>query len=304
MGVLGRLLDARNTVEGKVLSVIMAVLLVVSTFNVSAWAAEKSEDAVADVATEVNDKPAPAADDQVKPVEADKAQPAQEQKAPEAEAEKAASQLETPAPRPEAEPEAAPAAPAEEKAADVTLKLKLQNAAVTYGGKTLKADAKELTVPADQVLKFTVAADEGFELAAAKAVTLTSAAGVQCELAANAAGEYTVAAEKVEAGAVLAVTAVATVADEPEAPVVTEPATPAPTQPETPADDPAEQPGETTVPETPVTSEPEAPTVSDAVEGIFDALGFGSSTLEITDENNNKKNLTVEVGGNPGPEVQ
>lgn len=42
MSVLGRLVDARNTVEGKVLSVFMATLLIVSTFNVSAWAAEKS----------------------------------------------------------------------------------------------------------------------------------------------------------------------------------------------------------------------------------------------------------------------
>ena len=61
MSVLSRLADARNTAEGKALSVIMASLLVVSTFNVTAWASDAAQETSQDVVTEVSDKKAPRA---------------------------------------------------------------------------------------------------------------------------------------------------------------------------------------------------------------------------------------------------
>ena len=85
--------------------------------------------------------------------------------------------------------------------ADVTLKVKAQNATVTYNGKDA---AIELVVPADKDVKFTVKAADGFTLGAA-AVKLADAKG-ETTLTPNA-GEYTVAADRVADGATIVVTA-------------------------------------------------------------------------------------------------
>lgn len=85
--------------------------------------------------------------------------------------------------------------------ADVTLKVKAQNATVTYNGNDA---ATELVVPADKDVKFTVKAADGFTLGAA-AVKLADAKG-ETTLTPNA-GEYTVAADRVADGATIVVTA-------------------------------------------------------------------------------------------------
>ena len=85
--------------------------------------------------------------------------------------------------------------------ADVTLKVKAQNATVTYNDKDA---ATELVVPAGKDAKFTVKAADGFTLGAA-AVKLSDAKG-ETTLTPNA-GEYTVAADRVADGATIVVTA-------------------------------------------------------------------------------------------------
>ena len=85
--------------------------------------------------------------------------------------------------------------------ADATLKVKAQNATVTYNGNDV---ATELVVPAGKDVKFTVKAANGFTLDAA-AVKLTDAKG-ETTLTPNA-GEYTVAADRVADGATVVVTA-------------------------------------------------------------------------------------------------
>lgn len=245
MSVLSRLADARNTAEGKALSVIMASLLVVSTFNVTAWASDAAQETSQDVVTEVSDKKAPEQEPAQTPepekkpeAKAPEAQPAPEAEKPAVEAQpeaeapvaetsgdKTTASLENPAPRPEAEqPAKAPAAPAEDEApSTATLKLQVTGAEITYDGKPVAANAQELTVPSGEDAKFTVAAEEGFQLSG-QSVQLLSPAGVKCTLAPNAAGEYVIAAEKAETGATIVVTA-DPVAQEPEAPAE-EPATP------------------------------------------------------------------------------
>ena len=104
--------------------------------------------------------------------------------------------------------------------ADATLKVKAQNATVTYNGNDV---ATELVVPADKDVKFTVKAADGFTLGAA-AVKLADAKG-ETTLTPNA-GEYTVAADRVADGATIVVTAEA-VAGSTNTDAV-EPSTPAP----------------------------------------------------------------------------
>ena len=102
----------------------------------------------------------------------------------------------------------------------MTLKVKAQNATVTYNGNDV---ATELVVPADKDVKFTVKAADGFTLGAA-AVKLADAKG-ETTLTPNA-GEYTVAADRVADGATIVVTAEA-VAGSTNTDAV-EPSTPAP----------------------------------------------------------------------------
>ncbi len=329
MSVLGRLVDARNTVEGKVLSVFMAALLIVSTFNVSAWAAEKSQESSETLVTEVNDKQAP---EQPK-AEPEKpaAQPEADKPATEPEVEKTTAQLENATPRPEAEaPAQAPAAPVEEKAADVALKLKVQDATLTYDGKAVAADAKELTVPAGKDVKFTVAAADGFQLGA-KAVKLVNAATLTYDGKAVAADakeltvpagkdvKFTVAAAdgfQLGAKAVKLVNAAgveceltansageytvpaekleagATIQVTAEPVVAEEPA--APTQPATPVvptDDPTEPSDEPATPEVPEAPSDSATTEPGTILDNFLDIFGGGSTLSITDEDGNSSVL-------------
>ena len=108
----------------------------------------------------------------------------------------------------------------EDVPADVTIKVKAQNATVTYNGKDAAA---EFVAPAGKDVKFTVKAADGYTLGAA-AVKLTDAKG-ETTLTPNA-GEYTVAADRVADGATVVVTAEAVAGSANTG--AAEPSTPAP----------------------------------------------------------------------------
>ena len=318
MGVLRRMADARNTVEGKVLSVLMATLLVVSTFNVSAWAADKAEDTTStDMTTEVNDKQEPAKAPEPEKPAAQPEQKAEPQKdateEPKAETKEQPEQLQTPAQRPETEQPAAIPAPVEQKAADVALKLKIADATLTYGGRAVAKDATELVVPAGKDVRLTAKAADGF-LLGEKAVKLVDAAGAESVIAPNAEGAYIIAADKVAAGATIVVSAEAVVAEEPEAPAdepATEPAEPtAPAEPATPA---TPEPATPTTPkpaepQTPAAPTTEQPDILDKVGGIVDDIigGFtgGSSTLSVLESGKGTENDPYVYTAFPGETIE
>ena len=139
-------------------------------------------------------------------------------------------------------------------AADVTLKVKAQNATVTYNGNDA---ATELVVPADKDVKFTVKAADGFTLGAA-AVKLADAKG-ETTLTPNA-GEYTVAADRVADGATIVVTAEA-VAGSTNTDAA-EPSTPAPST----------ELGE------------KMEMAKSVITSVFESVFGGTSTLDVTGE--------------------
>ena len=139
-------------------------------------------------------------------------------------------------------------------AADVTLKVKAQNATVTYNGNDA---ATELVVPADKDVKFTVKATDGFTLGAA-AVKLADAKG-ETTLTPNA-GEYTVAADRVADGATIVVTAEA-VAGSTNTDAA-EPSTPAPST----------ELGE------------KMEMAKSVITSVFESVFGGTSTLDVTGE--------------------
>ena len=139
-------------------------------------------------------------------------------------------------------------------AADVTLKVKAQNATVTYNGNDA---ATELVVPADKDAKFTVKAADGFTLGAA-AVKLADAKG-ETTLTPNA-GEYTVAADRVADGATIVVTAEA-VAGSTNTDAA-EPSTPAPST----------ELGE------------KMEMAKSVITSVFESVFGGTSTLDVTGE--------------------
>ena len=152
-------------------------------------------------------------------------------------------------------------------AADVTLKVKAQNATVTYNGNDA---ATELVVPADKDVKFTVKAADGFTLGAA-AVKLADAKG-ETTLTPNA-GEYTVAADRVADGATIVVTAEA-VAGSTNTDAA-EPSTPAPST----------ELGE------------KMEMAKSVVTSIIDSVFGGTSTLAITGENTVAVGETIQLSG-------
>ena len=139
-------------------------------------------------------------------------------------------------------------------AADVTLKVKAQNATVTYNGNDA---ATELVVPADKDVKFTVKAADGFTLGAA-AVKLADAKG-ETTLTPNA-GEYTVAADRVADGVTIVVTAEA-VAGSTNTDAA-EPSTPAPST----------ELGE------------KMEMAKSVITSVFESVFGGTSTLDVTGE--------------------
>ena len=151
--------------------------------------------------------------------------------------------------------------------ADVTLKVKAQNATVTYNGNDA---ATELVVPADKDVKFTVKAADGFTLGAA-AAKLADAKG-ETTLTPNA-GEYTVAADRVADGATIVVTAEAVAGS----------ANTDAAEPSTPA--PSTELGE------------KMEMAKSVVTSIIDSVFGGTSTLAITGENTVAVGETIQLSG-------
>ena len=154
--------------------------------------------------------------------------------------------------------------------ADVTLKVKAQNATVTYNGNDV---ATELVVPADKDVKFTIKAANGFTLGAA-AVKLTDAKG-ETTLTPNA-GEYTVAADRVADGATVVVTAEAVAGS----------ANTDAAEPSTPA--PSTELGE------------KMEMAKSVVTTIIDSVFGGTSTLTITGEDKVAVGKTISLTSNKG----
>ena len=154
--------------------------------------------------------------------------------------------------------------------ADVTLKVKAQDATVTYNGNDV---ATELVVPAGKDVKFTVRAADGFTLGAA-AVKLADAKG-ETTLVANA-GEYTVAADRVADGATVVVTAEAVAGS----------ANTDAAEPSTPA--PSTELGE------------KMETAKSVVTSIIDSVFGGTSTLAITGEDKVAVGKTISLTSNKG----
>ena len=154
--------------------------------------------------------------------------------------------------------------------ADVTLKVKAQNATVTYNGNDV---ATELVVPADKDVKFTVKAADGFTLGAA-AVKLADAKG-ETTLTPNA-GEYTVAADRVADGATVVVTAEAVAGS----------ANTDAAEPSTPA--PSTELGE------------KMEMAKSVVTSIIDSVFGGTSTLDVTGEKLVAVGNTITLTSNQG----
>ena len=154
--------------------------------------------------------------------------------------------------------------------ADVTLKVKAQNATVTYNGKDA---ATELVVPADKDVKFTVKAADGFTLGAA-AVKLADAKG-ETTLTPNA-GEYTVAADRVADGATIVVAAEA----------ATGSANTDAAEPSTPA--PSTELGE------------KMEMAKSVITSVFESVFGGTSTLAITGDDKVAVGKTITLTGNGG----
>ena len=154
--------------------------------------------------------------------------------------------------------------------ADVTLKVKAQNATVTYNGNDV---ATELVVPVGKDVKFTVKAADGFTLGAA-AVKLADAKG-ETTLTPNA-GEYTVAADRVADGATVVVTAEAVAGS----------ANTDAAEPSTPA--PSTELGE------------KMEMAKSVITSVFESVFGGTSTLDVTGEQLVAVGNTITLTSNQG----
>lgn len=186
MRTIARFMDARNTAEGKFLSVLLSVLLVFSFLNVTMFTDYAGAD------------PNEASEENSLPVEEPEfTEP--EATAEEPEAEKASGEVTTPAPVEEKQEAAVEEEPA---ATDVEVELQLVDATIAYDGADY-GDGDKLVAPLGEDLKFSVKAAEGSKVEASATVD-----GQDVALAPEADGAYVVKADKVtESLAVIAVVA-------------------------------------------------------------------------------------------------
>lgn len=186
MRTITRFMDARNTAEGKFLSVLLSVLLVFSFLNVTMFTDYAGAD------------PNEASEENSLPVEEPEfTEP--EATAEEPEAEKASGEVTTPAPVEEKQEAAVEEEPA---ATDVEVELQLVDATIAYDGADY-GDGDKLVAPLGEDLKFSVKAAEGSKVEASATVD-----GQDVALAPEADGAYVVKADKVtESLAVIAVVA-------------------------------------------------------------------------------------------------
>lgn len=204
MGMLERLSDARGTLEGKIVAVVLAILLVLPVATVTAFAGDhdgeqadagsESTQAVETVIEEVPDQGATS----VTKTEGTQT-PAPEASVPETST------------TPEvATPEETPETPVvEEEALDAVLALNLdEGATVLYNGNTYDVYSDEMKVPADQEVKFVAKAQLGFALVDEAPAVLVAFDGTETDLDLDASGAYTVTPEQVAQELVLQVHAV------------------------------------------------------------------------------------------------
>ena len=186
MRTITRFMAARNTAEGKFLSVLLSVLLVFSFLNVTMFTDYAGAD------------PNEASEENSLPVEEPEfTEP--EATAEEPEAEKASGEVTTPAPVEEKQEAAVEEEPA---ATDVEVELQLVDATIAYDGADY-GDGDKLVAPLGEDLKFSVKAAEGSKVEASATVD-----GQDVALAPEADGAYVVKADKVtESLAVIAVVA-------------------------------------------------------------------------------------------------
>lgn len=153
MRTIARFMDARNTAEGKFLSVLLSVLLVFSFLNVTMFTDYAGAD------------PNEASEENSLTVEEPEfTEPATTAEEPEAE--KASEEVTTPTPVEEKQETAVEEEPA---ATDVEVELQLVDATIVYDG-TDYGDGDKLVAPLCEDLKFSVKAAEGAEVMVAATI--------------------------------------------------------------------------------------------------------------------------------------
>lgn len=153
MRTIARFMDARNTAEGKFLSVLLSVLLVFSFLNVTMFTDYAGADP--NEGSEENS---------LHVEEPEFTEP--EATAEEPEAEKASEEVTTPAPAEEKQETVVEEEPA---ATDVEVELQLVDATITYEGADY-GDGDKLVAPLGEDLKFSVEAAEGAEVKVAATI--------------------------------------------------------------------------------------------------------------------------------------
>lgn len=197
MRTIARFMDARNTAEGKFLSVLLSVLLVFSFLNVTMFTDYAGAD------------PNEAGEENSLPVEEPEfTEP--EDTAEEAEAEKASEEVTTPAPVEQKQETAVEEEPA---ATDVEVELQLVDATIAYKGAEY-GDGDSLVAPLGEDLEFAVKAAEGAEVRVAATI-----GDEDVVLSPEADGSYVLKGDRVtDALAVIGVVAEIPEADQAEEP--------------------------------------------------------------------------------------
>ena len=171
-------------------------------------------------------------------------------------------------------------APATQEPTEATVKLDLSKSRITYLDKDVAKDQKTLTVPTNEDLKFSVTADNDFEVKSVKTVV----DGVESSpLKANENDEYKISADDLTDGMTIKVETEAAPEEEPE----------------TPADDQTPSKDETIVDDqTPAEEEDES---EETVEG--DAKSTDEETTVVEDEATVEEGEPVEEPTPEDPEV-
>lgn len=203
MGMLERLSDARGTLEGKIVAVVLAILLVLPVATVTAFAGDQDgnqvdtgSESTQTTETVIEEVPDQGSMSVTKTEEAQTPTPDPETSVPETsttpEATTPEETLETPV--------------VEEEALDAVLALNLdQGATVLYNGNVYTVYSDEMKVPANQDTVFAVGVNDGFKIAENAPVSLVAFDGSETELMVDANGLYAISPDQVAQGLVLQV---------------------------------------------------------------------------------------------------
>ncbi|MEG0791361.1 MAG: InlB B-repeat-containing protein, partial [Gordonibacter sp.] len=199
MSMLEKLCDARHTIEGKALSILVSAVLALSLINLSSIAYAAGEGSASD-ASAAPTAAAPAVDDASDtadtadtsgmPGASDDASGDNQTTAP------GSSDAGTGAPQ-DGIPPVAPPAPTDDlpvaESGVAVVSLEFSHGFLEYLGQTIAPPIESVKVPLNKEFLFTAHADEGFELDKVKTVV----ADVEVELVANDAGEYRIPRDQV-----------------------------------------------------------------------------------------------------------